>query len=60
MSGNPREHIRNKGFWEGGAPGQGSNREHAGRTSGAPGERKPSRVGTRTDLEFPETEKTAK
>lgn len=57
MSGNPREHVRNKGFWDGGTAGQGTNREHAGRTSGSPGARKPARVGVRTDIEFPESDR---
>jgi hypothetical protein len=54
MAGNPRENIREKGFWDGGAPGNGKNGETAGRPSGFPGSRKPKRVGVRTDLEFPE------
>lgn len=53
MAGNPREHVKNKGFWDGGAPGHVSDAQHAGRTSGVPGTRKPGRVGIRTDLEFP-------
>jgi hypothetical protein len=54
MSGNPREHVKDKGFWDGGAEGHGTNKETAGRPSGYPGKRSPSRVGYRTDLEFPE------
>ena len=53
MSGNPREHIKDKGFWEGGAAGHGTNKESAGRSSGYPGKRSRSKVGYRTDLEFP-------
>ena len=54
MAGNPREHVKNKGFWDGGAPGQSSDDQHAGRTSGFPGTRsKGKRVGIRTDIEFP-------
>ncbi len=53
MGGNPREHIKNKGFWDGGGQGHGTNKESAGRVSGLPGMRKPSRVGVNTDLEFP-------
>jgi hypothetical protein len=53
MSGNPREHVKDKGFWDGGAGGHGGNGESGGRPSGFPGDRTPSRVGVRTDLEFP-------
>ena len=53
MAGNPRDHVKGKGFWDGGAGGHGSNRESAGRTSGLPGVRKPHRVGVNTDLDFP-------
>lgn len=53
MSGNPRENIKNKGFWDGGAPGHGRDNESAGRPGGAPGSRKQKRVGVRTDVEFP-------
>lgn len=53
MSGNPREHVRSKGFWDGGAAGHGNNKEASGRPSGLPGVRKPTRVGIRTDIEFP-------
>jgi hypothetical protein len=61
MSGNPREHIKDKGFWDGGGPGHGSNNESSGRTSGFPGKRSPSRTGHRTDIEFPqEPEETPK
>ena len=53
MSGNPRENVRNKGFWDGGASGHGKNTESSGRPSGLPGSRKPARRGINTDLEFP-------
>ncbi|HSP15433.1 MAG TPA: hypothetical protein VLV78_11840 [Thermoanaerobaculia bacterium] len=53
MSGNRREHVKDKGFWDGGAVGHGTNKESAGRTSGLPGSRKPQRVGVTTDIEFP-------
>ena len=53
MSGNPREHGKAKGFWDGGATGHGNNKEASGRPSGLPGVRKPRRVGLKTDLEFP-------
>lgn len=53
MGGNPREHVKDKGFWDGGAAAHGTNKESGGKTSGAPGTRRPSRAGVRTDLEFP-------
>jgi hypothetical protein len=56
MAGNPRENVKDKGFWDGGAPGQSENGQTAGRPSGFPGSRKPSRIGVRTDLEFPAQE----
>jgi len=52
MAGNPREHVSDKGFWDGGTPGHAKNSETAGRPSGFPGVRKPTKVGVRTDLEF--------
>jgi hypothetical protein len=55
MAGNPREHAKNKGFWDGGADGQGTNGETAGRPSGFPGSRKPGRPGIKTDIEFPDS-----
>ncbi len=54
MPENPREHIKGKGFWEGGAAGHGTNKESSGRTSGFPGKRTPSKTGHRTDIEFPQ------
>jgi len=53
MSGNPREHVKDKGFWDGGTPGHGSNGESSGRPSGFPGHRAAKKTGVRTDLEFP-------
>jgi len=53
MAGNPREHVKDKGFWDGGTPGQGQNGQTGGRPSGFPGRRDPSSVGLRTDIEFP-------
>jgi hypothetical protein len=53
MAGNPRDHNKNKGFWDGGGAGHGSNKESSGRPSGLPGTRKQQRVGVSTDLEFP-------
>lgn len=55
MAGNPREHVKDKGFWDGGSSGNGSNRDSSGRASGFPGQRKPKTVGVRTDLEYPES-----
>jgi hypothetical protein len=57
MAGNPRENVKDKGFWDGGSPSHGRNDQSAGKTQGSPGQRKPSRVGIRTDLEFPEETK---
>ncbi|HEX2835667.1 MAG TPA: hypothetical protein VHW00_21820 [Thermoanaerobaculia bacterium] len=53
MSGNPREHGKDKGFWDGGAAGHGQDGQAAGRPSGFPGVRKPKRVGIKTDLDYP-------
>ncbi len=53
MAGNPRDHVKSKGFWDGGSRGHGTNKESAGRASGVPGTRLPRRVGLRTDIEFP-------
>ena len=57
MAGNPRENVKDKGFWDGGAAGNGKNGETAGRPSGLPGSRKPKRTGVRTDMEFPDGKK---
>ena len=56
MAGNPREHVKGKGFWDGGDRGQDSSDQTAGRPSGFPGSRKGDRTGTRTDIEFPKAE----
>jgi hypothetical protein len=53
MSGTPRENAKGKGFWDGGVEGHDKSGETSGRASGYPGVRKPSRVGIRTDIEFP-------
>ena len=60
MSGNPREHVAGKGFWDGGAPGHAQNGQTAGRPSGYPGARKAKRVGINVDLEFPAEEPAKK
>jgi hypothetical protein len=54
MAENPREHASDKGFWDGGRPGHGSNGQSSGRTSGFPGTRAPKITGVRTDIEFPD------
>lgn len=59
MAGNPREHIKDKGFWDGGAPAHGHNKETAGRPSGFPGVRNAKRQGIKTDMEFPPQETTS-
>jgi hypothetical protein len=53
MAGNPREHVKDKGFWDGGATGHGHNGESSGRPSGFPGQRKPKVIGVKTDIDFP-------
>lgn len=53
MAGNPRENVKDKGFWEGGKTATAENSQTAGRPSGFPGTRKPKRAGIRTDIEFP-------
>lgn len=58
MAGNPRENVKDKGFWDGGGAGHGSNRESGGKVNGFPGRRTPKRVGVRTDLEFPDNRGT--
>lgn len=58
-AGNPRENSGGKGFWDGGARGQSSNGQTAGRPSGFPGRRVARTVGVKTDIEFPRSpEKT--
>lgn len=59
MAGTPREHVKDKGFWDGGGEGNDRSSETAGRASGFPGTRKASRLGIRTDIEFPEAETPA-
>jgi hypothetical protein len=54
MADNPRENVKDKGFWEGGGSGHGTNKESSGRPSGYPGKRVRSTTGHRTDLEFPD------
>jgi len=56
MSGNARENVRDKGFWDGGAKAHAANGQSGGRASGYPGRRTPSIAGLRVDLEFPDTE----
>ena len=56
MAGNPREHVKDKGFWDGGSAAQQHDGQSAGRPSGFPGRRVPKHVGLRTDIEFPENE----
>jgi hypothetical protein len=56
MSGTPRDHVKDKGFWDGGSAGHGTNKESSSRASGLPGVRKPNRTGVRTDLDYPPTE----
>ncbi len=53
MAGNPREHVKDKGFWDGGASGHSVNSQTGGRPSGFPGRRVKSRLGIRTDIDFP-------
>jgi hypothetical protein len=55
MSGNARENVKGKGFWDGGTSGHGMNGESGGRASGYPGRRTPSKTGLSIDLEFPKT-----
>ncbi|HEY3052863.1 MAG TPA: hypothetical protein VGK04_05675 [Thermoanaerobaculia bacterium] len=60
MSDTPRENVKDKGFWDGGAAGHGTNKESSGRASGFPGSRKPQRVGVTTDIDFPPDETQVK
>ena len=55
MAGYPRENVKDKGFWNGGTPSHGSNRESGGKASGYPGRRTPKKIGFKTDLEFPKS-----
>jgi hypothetical protein len=54
MAGTPREHVKDRGFWDGGSAGHDKNGETAGRASGFPGLRKGKRAGIKTDMDFPE------
>ena len=56
MGGNPREHVKDKGFWDGGDAANGTNKESGGRAGGFPGVRRPTVTGVKTDLEYPQTE----
>lgn len=58
MAGTPREHGKEKGFWDGGSSANDKNGETAGRASGYPGLRNKKRAGIKTDMEFPEQAKT--
>ena len=58
MSGNPRENVKDRGFWDGGDSARGRDSESAGRPSGFPGLRKKQRTGIRTDVEYPPTDAT--
>jgi hypothetical protein len=53
MAGKARENVKDKGFWDGGAKGHGTNKESGGRPSSFPGMRTPQKPGLKTDLEFP-------
>lgn len=53
MAGNPREHVKDRGFWDGGTPGHIGDGEASGRPNGYPGSRRPTRDGIQTDIEFP-------
>jgi len=54
MGGNPRENVKDKGFWDGGAAAHGRNDQSGGKATGFPGRRLPTRVGVRTDIEYPQ------
>lgn len=58
MAGNPRENVKDRGFWDGGSSAHTTNGESSGRPGGYPGSRKPGRVGIRTDIEFPPEDAT--
>lgn len=53
MAGNPRDHVKDKGFWDGGSASDSENGQSGGRSSGFPGNRSPKPVGLRTDIEYP-------
>lgn len=56
MSGNPRENTKEKGFWDGGSTAHNSGNQSAGRNSGFPGGRRPTRAGVQIDLDDPGTD----
>lgn len=60
MGGNPRENVKDKGFWDGGTSAHGTNGQSGGRTTGYPGVNLPSRTGVNTDIEFPTDETNQK
>lgn len=51
MAGNPRENVKDQGFWDGGTPGRVGDGESAGRPNGYPGVRRPDATGIQTDLD---------
>lgn len=53
MAGNPREHAKGKGFWDGGSFAQGTAGEGSGRARGFPGRKKITREGVQVDLTRP-------
>ena len=59
MSGNPRENVKRKGFWDGGSASHNSGDQAAGRGSGYPGGRRPSRSGVQIDLDEPTRSRAA-
>jgi len=60
MAGNPRDNVGKKGFWDGGSRSHGSGNQSAGRASGFPGSRIPSKLGVRVDIEGPESQTSSK
>jgi hypothetical protein len=53
MAGNPREHAKGKGFWDGGSAGQGTASEASGRARGHPGRKRITKEGVQTDVSKP-------
>jgi hypothetical protein len=51
MANTPQQEFKDKGFWDGGASGHGTNKESSGRPDGFPGSRARNRIGVRTDIE---------
>jgi hypothetical protein len=45
--------VKRKGFWDGGSTSHNSGDQSAGRNSGYPGGRRPSRSGVQIDLDEP-------